>query len=126
MRGRFGSRGTHGGIRLLPLLAAVLLLRALLPVAYGVGSGGHHDHLHPAPTQGAAGQNQHDDHRPPEGHGGPCHFCRLNDATLPPPSFVLKAPDRPVTVQPAIPEGSGHVDLAFRILAQPRAPPRNG
>ncbi|HSK41434.1 MAG TPA: DUF2946 family protein [Arenibaculum sp.] len=127
MRGGSGLGGMHGGIRLLPLFAAVILsIRALFPVAPDAGSGGHPDHLHAAPTQAGTESNGHDDHRPPDRHDGPCHFCRLSDTTLPPPSFALKAPDRPVTAPPAIPEDIGRVVPAFQILAQPRAPPRDG
>ena len=77
--------------RLLPVLAAVLLLvRAIQPVSHVVGPTIDH---HAGPGHETAANThhpeRHGDHDPD--HQG-CHFCRFDDIALPPPSVAFVRP----------------------------------
>jgi hypothetical protein len=113
--------------RLLPVLAAVLLLvRAIQPVSHVVGSGGAHHSYHGHLVREAATDTHHsEEHRDRDPNHQGCHFCRFDDIALPPPSVVtFVRPATPITV--AWPETAQQTAQAqhFLVCLQPRAPPQ--
>ena len=118
-------RGTSSH-RLLRVLAAVLLLvRAIQPVTHVGGPAIHHhaDHGHLVSMAAADTHHpkKHGD-RDPDHQG--CHFCRLDDIALPPPSVVAFArPTGAITVAWHKPAQQTGPARHFLVCLQPRAPP---
>jgi hypothetical protein len=110
--------------RLLRVLAAVLLLvRVIQPVSLVAPTIDHHAahrHLGRETAANTHHPERHGDRDP--NHQG-CHFCRVDDIALPPPSVAFVLPDTPITV--AWPEAAQQTAPArhFLICLQPRAPP---
>ncbi|HYG89375.1 MAG TPA: DUF2946 family protein [Azospirillum sp.] len=113
--------------RLVSALAVVLLLiRILLPAApgatalAGAGDGTHlggpaHAHLGHADHSGETDR-----------HHEICHFCRFQDALLPPPTSEPVARTLPPVIVPWLPSARQAAPaLDFLVVVQARAPPRS-
>jgi Protein of unknown function (DUF2946) len=112
--------------RLLRVLAAVLLLvRAIQPVAHVGGPAIDHHAGHGHLVSVAAADTHH-----PEKHGDRdpdhqgCHFCRLDDIALPPPSVAFVRPTAPIVVAWQETTQQSASARHFLVCLQPRAPPQ--
>ena len=112
--------------RLLRVLAAVLLLvRVIQPVSLVAPTIDHHaahGHLVRETAANTHHPERHGDHNP---HHQGCHFCRVDDIALPPPSAATFAgPATPITVAwRKTAQQTAHTQH-FLVCLQPRAPPQ--
>ena len=120
------ARGTRQAIRLGPLLAAaVLLFRLLLPLLPAAATETDHGHQHASPERQSSDSHPSGSHDGADGHHEVCHFCRFQEALLPPPSSV------PVVARTLAPTAAPWSMVArdwvstldFLIITQARAPP---
>lgn len=115
-------------VRLKPLLAAALLLfRLLLPLLPVASAEAGHEHRHTAHETQPSNSQPSGNRDGADGHHEVCHFCRFQEALLPPPSSV------PVVARTLAPTAAPWSMVArdwvptldFLIIAQARAPPQS-
>ncbi|KAA0686116.1 DUF2946 family protein [Azospirillum brasilense] len=107
------------------LAVVLLLLRILLPaVPGGTALAGPDDGtFHAGPAHAHLGQADHSGET--DRHHEICHFCRFQDAVLPPPTSEPVARTLPPVVAPWLPSARQAAPaLDFLVVVQARAPPR--
>ncbi|GEO42977.1 hypothetical protein SAE02_71250 [Skermanella aerolata] len=115
-------------IRLGPLLAvALLLFRLLLPLFPATVTEADHGHQHATEERLPSDSQPSESHDRADGHHEVCHFCRLQDTGLPPPSSVpvVARSLAPTAVLWLLVVRDWVPTLDFLVIAQARAPPQN-
>ena len=109
------------------LTAALLVFRLLLPLLPSAPAEAGHEHRHAIHETQSSDSHPSGSHDGADGHHEVCHFCRLQDAVLLPPSSVpvVARSLTPTIVFWFLVARDWVPTLDFLVKAQARAPPQN-